>query len=184
MFLAALSFHRKHTVLSEEQWQHRKSLCVGQVSLTTGVLSWCDVWFPPLTSAPSHSWATDTCRPPSLSSAGGNTPSGLAVVCAGLWFPVIILTSAHLAFPRCWLIKQHLVHLHVQAFVGRRGRADVRLRHRWRWDGASVGVADAPVAAAAAVRELAASTVHRRSWNTQMQRLLLELTADDTQSDP
>lgn len=62
------------------------------------------------------------------------------------------------AFTWCRLIKQHLVQLHVNPLVGRRGRAGVGL---FDWRGrsrASVSVADAPVAA---VGELSATTFHR-----------------------
>lgn len=55
------------------------------------------------------------------------------------------------ALPRCRLIKQDLVQLHVQTLVGGRGRAALRLRDGRGGGGASVGLADAPVAAAAAV---------------------------------
>lgn len=62
--------------------------------------------------------------------------------------------SRYLAFPRCWFIKQHLIHLHVQAIVDRRGA--VRLRVRWRRRRAAVSMVTAPVTT---VRHLATSAV-------------------------
>lgn len=49
-----------------------------------------------------------------------------------------------------------LLQLHVQALIG----AAVYLGDGWRWGGAPAAVVPAPVAAAAAVRELATSTLH------------------------
>lgn len=51
-----------------------------------------------------------------------------------------------------------LLQIHVQAFV----RAAVHLRDGWRGGGAHVAVVPAPVAAAAAVRQLTAAALHVR----------------------
>lgn len=50
----------------------------------------------------------------------------------------------YLAFPWRWLIKQHLVQFHVQAFINERG-ALVHLYDGWGWGGASVSMVAAPI---------------------------------------
>lgn len=118
------------------------------------------------TLAPCHSWATDTCTPLWTSSGRERALCG--------WSRRDLrseekTTKALLGY--FWLfgsVLVSLVHLHVQAFVG----TAVHLGDRWRGRWAHIAVVPAPVAAAAAVRELAASTLHvgwrgGTSWGEQ-----------------
>lgn len=105
-----------------------------------------------------HSLATGTCTPPSLSSTWNKAGRNMIQTSRKTFLkhPAIYWSgrSRYLAFPRCWFIKQHLIHLHVQAIVDRRGA--VRLRVRWRRRGAAVSMVTAPVTT---VRHLATSAV-------------------------
>lgn len=124
-------------------------------------------------SAPSRSLATDTCKPPSPSSAGGNAsspPAAPIILC-----PLSPQTTAYLALPWRRFIKQHLVQLHVHALIRRADRGGIRLFDWWRRSWASVGVSDAPVAAVGELSACTLSLSHCHSTTGCIRTLFQEL---------